>query len=137
MNEPRLSETHRQKLGLLLVMMQKLITQVRELGFESEQLTELEADLSRIGEEVEAIPPTPPRYQARGPLAELLLLTYEIRPRALKAYGELAEEYASYLEEEAARATELVGRALDEFEGQPNQEVSARAVPEDPCRDRR
>ena len=137
MNQHRLSETHRQKLGLLLVMMQKLITQVRDLGFDSEQLTELEADLGRIGKEVDAIRPTPPRYQARGPLAELLLLTYELRPRALKAYGEVAEENASYLEREAARATELVGRALDEFEGQSNQEVSAHAVPEDPRRDRR
>jgi len=137
MNQHRLSETHRQKLGLLLVMMQKLITQVRDLGFDSEHLTELEADLGRIGEEVDAIRPMPPRYQARGPLAELLLLTYELRPRALKAYGEVAEKNAHYLEQEAARATELVGRALDEFEGQSNQEVSARAVPEDPRRDRR
>lgn len=137
MNQHRLSKTHRQKLGLLLVMMQKLVTQVRDLGFDSQHLTELEADLRRIGEEVEAISPTPPRYQARGPLAELLLLTYELRPRALKAYGEVAEENARYLEQEAARATDLVGRALDEFEGQSNQEVSARAVPEDPRRDRR
>ena len=37
----------------------------------------------------------------------------------------------------SAQLTELVQRALDELEGQSDQEVSARAVPEDPRRDRR
>lgn len=118
-------------------MMQKLITQVRDVGFDSELLTGLEIELARIEAEVEAIRPAPPPYQARASLAELLLLTYELRPRALKAYGEVAEESASYLEQASARLTELAQRALDELERQSNQEVSARAVPEDPRRDRR
>jgi hypothetical protein len=137
MNDHRLSETHRRTLGSRLVRMEKLIAQVRDLGFDSELLTQLETDLARIDDEVEAIRPAPPPYQARASLADLLLLTYELRPRALKAYGELAEENARYLEQASARLTELVQRALDELEGQSKQEVSARAVPEDPGRDRR
>jgi hypothetical protein len=118
-------------------MMQKLIAQVRDLGFDSDLLMTLETDLVRIDEEVEAIRPAPPPDQARASLAELLLLTYELRPRALKAYGELAEDNARYLEQQAERLTELVQRALDQLEGQSEQEVTARAVPEDPRRDRR
>jgi hypothetical protein len=137
MNEHRLSETHRRTLGSRLAMMQKLVNQVRDLGSDSELLTELETDVARIEEEVEAIRPAPPPYQARASLAELLLLTYELRPRALKAYGEVAEKNARYLEQASAQLTELVQRALDELEGQSKQEVSARAVPEDPRRDRR
>jgi hypothetical protein len=137
MSEHRLSETHRQTLGSRLAMMQQLITQVRHLGVESELLSELETDLTRIDEEVEAIRPAPPPYQARASLAELLLLIYELRPGALKAYGEVGEENAHYLEQASARLTELVQRALDELEGQSKQEVSARAVSEDPRRDRR
>ena len=133
----RFSETHRRTLGLCLAMMQKLIAQVRELGFDSELLIELETDLARIDEEVEAIRPARSAHQVRASLAELLLLTYEMRPRALKAYGEVAEENASYLEQQSARATELVQRVLDQLEGQSEQEVTDRAVPEDPRRDRR
>jgi hypothetical protein len=118
-------------------MMRKLITQVRDLGFDSELLTGLETQLTRIEEEVEAIRPAPPPYQARATLAELLLLTYELRPRALKAYGEVAEGSASYLEHASAQLTELAQRALDELERESNQEVSTRAVPEDSGRDRR
>jgi len=133
----RFSDTHRRTLGSRLTMMQKLIIQVRDLGFDSELLTELETDLARIEEDVDAIRPAPPPHQARASLAELLLLTYELRPRALKAYGELAEENGRYLEQQAERLTELVQRALDQLEGQSEQEVTARAVPEDPRRDRR
>jgi hypothetical protein len=133
----RFSETHRRTLGLCLAMMQKLIAQVRELGFDSALLIELETDLARIDEEVEAIRPAPPAHQVRASLAELLLLTYEMRPRALKAYGEVAEDNARYLEQKSARLTELVQLALDQLEGQSEQEVSDRAVPEDPRRDRR
>ena len=133
----RFSETHRRTLGSRLAMMQKLIAQVRDLGFDSDLLMTLETDLARIDQEVEAIRPAPPPHQARASLAELLLLTYELRPRALKAYGELAEDNARYLEQQAARLTELVQRALDQLEGQSEQEVTARAVPEDPRRDRR
>ena len=133
----RFSETHRRTLGSRLAMMQKLIAQVRDLGFDSDLLMTLETDLARIDEEVEAIRPAPPPDQARASLAELLLLTYELRPRALKAYGELAEDNARYLEQQAERLTELVQRALDQLEGQSEQEVTARAVPEDPRRDRR
>ena len=133
----RFSETHRRTLGSRLAMMQKLIAQVRDLGFDSDLLMTLETDLVRIDEEVEAIRPAPPPDQARASLAELLLLTYELRPRALKAYGELAEDNARYLEQQAERLTELVQRALDQLEGQSEQEVTARAVPEDPRRDRR
>jgi hypothetical protein len=137
MSEDRLSETHRRTLGSRLAMMQKLISQAREYGFDSELLTELERELARIGDDVEAIQPAPPPYRARASLAELLLLTFELRPRALKAHGEVAEENAPYLEQASARLTELVQRALDELEGQSTQEVSARAVPENPRRDRR
>ncbi len=137
MNGHRPSETHRRTLGSRLTMMQKLISQVRDLGFESELLTEFETELARIEEEVEAITPAPPLHQARASLAELLLLIYELRPRALKAYGEIAAANASYLEQASARLTELAQRALDELEGESTQEVSASAVPEDPRRDRR
>jgi hypothetical protein len=137
MNEHRLSDTHRRTLGSRLAMMQKLIIQVRDLGFDSDLLTELEIDLARIEEDIEAIRPAPPPYEARASLAELLLLTYELRPRALKAYGELGEENTPYLEQASARLTELVQLALDELEGQSKEEVTARAVPEDPRRDRR
>ncbi len=137
MNGHRLSETHRRTLGSRLTMMRKLISQVRELGFETELLTGLETKLTGIEGDVEAIRPSPPPYQARAALAELLLLTYELRPRALKAYGEVAEESASYLEQASAQLTELVQRALDQLERESTQEVSARAVPEDPRRDRR
>jgi len=133
----RFSETHRRTLGLCVAMMKKLIAQVRELGFNSELLTELETDLARIDEEVEAIRPAPPSHQVRASLAELLLLTYEMRPRALKAYGEMAEANARYLEQQSARLTELVQLALDQLEGQSEQEVNDRAIPEDPRRDRR
>ena len=137
MNELRLSETHRRTLGSRLAMMQKLIGQARQCGFDSDLLADLEAELVRIGEDVEAIRPAPPPYRARAALAELLLLTFELRPRALKAHGELADESAGYLEHASAQLTELVQRALDQLEGESNQEVSARAVPEDPRRDRR
>ena len=137
MNAPGLSETHRRTLGSRLAMMQKLISQARELGFDSELLAELETDLARVEEEVEAIRPVPPPHQVQATLAQLLLLTYDFRPRALRAYGELAEENASYLEEQAARLTNLVERALDELEEQSKQEVIARALSEDPGRDRR
>ena len=133
----RFSETHRRTLGSRLAMMQKLIAQPRELGFDNAMLSELHTDLARIDEEVKAIRPAPPPQQARASLAELLLLTYELRPPALKGYGELAEGNARYLEQQAARLTELVQRALDQLEGQSEQEVTARAVPEDPRRDRR
>src|SRR6266542_5782099 len=123
MNGHRPSETHRRTLGSRLTMMQKLISQVRDLGFESELLTEFETELARIEEEVEAITPAPPLHQARASLAELLLLTYELRPRALKAYGEIAEESAGYLEEASAHLTQLVQRALDELEGKSKEEV--------------
>ena len=99
-------------------MMQKLIAQVRDLGFDSDLLMTLETDLARIHQEVEAIRPAPPPDQARASLAELLLLTYEMRPRALKAYGEVAEDNARYLEQKSARLTELVQRVLDQVEGQ-------------------
>jgi hypothetical protein len=135
MNEHRLSETHRRTLGSCLAMMQKLTTQVRDLGFDSDLLTELESNLARLDEDVDAIRPAPPPHQARASLAELLLLTYELRPRALKAYGELAEESARYLEQASAQLTELVQSALDELEGHSKEEASARAVPEDPRRD--
>jgi hypothetical protein len=118
-------------------MMQKLIRQAREFGFDSELLAHLDAELVHIDADVEAIRPAPPPHQARASLAELLLLTYELRPRALKAYGEVAEESACYLEQASAHLTELVQRALDELEGKSKEEVSARAVPEDPGRDRR
>ena len=133
----RLSETHRRTLGSRLARMQKLVSEVRNLGFDSELLGELETELARIGEEVEAIRPPPPPYQARASLAELLLLTYELRPRALKAHGELAEENAHYLEQQSALLTKLVEGALDELEGQSRQEVTAHAVPEDSRRHRR
>jgi hypothetical protein len=132
-----LSETHRRTLGSRLTMMQKLIGQARALGFESELLGALETELSRIEADVKAIRPAPPPYQVRASLAELLLLTYELRPRALKAYGEIADESASYLERASVRLTELAQRALDELERESQEEVSARAVPEDPRRDRR
>jgi hypothetical protein len=131
------SETHRRTLGLCLAMMQKLVVQVRELGFNSGLLTEIETDLARIDEEVEAIRPAPAPHHARAWLAELLVLTYEMRPRALKAYGELAEENVRYLEQQSRRLSELVERALDQLEGQSEQEVTARAVSEDPRSDRR
>ena len=133
----RFSETHRRTLGLCLAMMQKLIAQVRELGFDSELLIELETDLARIDEEVEAIRPARSAHQVRASLAELLLLTYEMRPSALKAYGEVAEDNARYLEHQSERLTELVKGALDQLEGQSEQEVTDHAVPEDPRRDRR
>ncbi len=134
---PRLSDTHRRTLGSRLAMMQRLISQARELGFDTELLTELETELARIEEDVEAIRPVPPPHQVRAALAELLLLTYDFRPRALRAYGEVSDENASYLEEQAARLTNLVERALDELEEQSKQEVIARALSEDPGRDRR
>ncbi len=101
---PRLSDTHRRTLGSRLAMMQRLISQARELGFDTELLTELETELARIEEDVEAIRPVPPPHQVRAALAELLL---------------------------------LVERALDELEEQSKQEVIARALSEDPGRDRR
>ena len=137
MNELGLSETHRRTLGSRLAAMQKLISQVRDLGFDSESLTELEADLLVIEEDVGAIRPAPPPHQVSATLAELLLLTYDFRPRALRAYGEVAEVNASYLERQAARLTSLVERALDELERESSQEVSARALSKDPRRNRR
>jgi hypothetical protein len=91
-------------------MMQKLIAQVRELGFDSDLLSELDTDLARIDQEVEAIRPAPPPHQARASLAELLLLTYELGPRALTAYGEIAEDNARYLEQQGS-ATDGAGPA--------------------------
>jgi hypothetical protein len=137
LSELHLSETHRRTLGSRLAMMQQLIGQVREFGFDSELVADLDTELAQIEGDVEAIRPAPPRHQARASLAELLLLTYELRPRALKAYGDVAEESANYLEHASAHLTELVQRALDELEGESKEEVSTGAVSEDPGRDRR
>ncbi len=133
----RLSETHRRTLGSRLAEMRNLIAEVRGVGFESGLLTELEAELARIDLETDAIRPRPAAHRARAALAQLLLLALEIRPRALRAYGELAEEGARYLEQRSARLSDIVERALDELEGQSEQEVISGAVQEDPGRDRR
>ena len=132
-----LSETHRQTLGARLTLMRTLITQVRNVGFDSDSLERIEADVARIEEHVEALQPTPPPHEARASLAQLLLLTYEIRPIALRAHGELGDEYASYLERASAHLAGLVRRALDELERESASEVNDHAVPEDPRCNRR
>jgi len=133
----RLSETHRRTLGARLATMQTLIIHVRDVGFDSDSLEELEAGVARIEQHVQALRPTPPSHEARASLAQLLVLAYEIRPGALRAHGEVAEEDAPYLEQASEGLARLVKRALDELERQSALEVNDHAVPEDPRRNRR
>jgi len=114
----RFSETHRKILGSRLQRIQKKLDEARELGLQSETLTTLYAEVEQLKGEVEAIVPPRPPHLLRTALVEALTLTYELRPRALGAYGSLPEESASYLEDWALRLGQLAGRLIDEVEGE-------------------
>jgi hypothetical protein len=116
-----LSHAQRITLGSRLTRMQKLLSQVRQEGFQSEAIAELEMAIERLMEVTAAVPPPSlPKHALRTVLVEILTLTYEVRPGALKSYGpRLPDEDAAYLEQETSRLEQLAQRLLDDAEERP------------------
>lgn len=111
------SETHRKILGARLHGIESKLREARELGLRGDTLATLQAEVEQLRDEVDALLPPPPPHLLRAALIEVLTLAYEIRPSALRAYGALSEEGASYLEERSLRLGQLAERLLDETSG--------------------
>jgi hypothetical protein len=116
MSSTSLTEAHRRAIGSRLAAMSESIREVRTLDFDNPHLQELEDEIERFAVEVNAIRKPPPPNRARAVLAQLLLLSHELRPNTLRAYGELGEAEHVYLERQATRLAELVERAIDALE---------------------
>ena len=120
----RFGDSHARRLASLLGRMQALLVQAQALGLRSTATGELEAAIDQLRTQ-NGLPRTKPASGAlHGLLAELLVLTHELRPQALKSYGELSPEQASFLDGQAARLTELAGKVLDDLELQRKTEVT-------------
>jgi len=115
-----LSKSQRITIGARFTRMQELLREVRHEGFQSDAVTEMEQAIERLTEETAAIPPTLPERAVRTLLGEILILTYEVRPGALKSYGPpLPAADAAYLEQETSRLERLAQRLLDDLEQGP------------------
>jgi hypothetical protein len=79
-------------------------------------LDELEATVRRLAEEIGAPLPANGSGKLLAILTQAHVLTYELEPRRLRAYGPLSEQDAGYLTEEAATLRALTTRLLDEYE---------------------
>jgi hypothetical protein len=101
-----------------------LLLEAQARGLSSPAAVELAAAIDDVRTHL-ALPRTgPPPGVARGLLAELFVLTHELRPQAMKSYGELSPPDAEYLEQEATRLTELAGKVLDDLDAQSKMEVT-------------
>jgi len=107
----------------LLGGMEELLQEAASLGSRSTAATELAEAIEEIRARLELSRSQPPPGRLQALLAELFVLTYELRPTALKSYGDLSPEQSSFFEHEAARLTALAGKALDELELKPKMEV--------------
>jgi len=114
-----LNESLRRALGARCSQLTKLLRQVEDLGVESPTLGELEAAVANLAEETGAELLKPPPGQARALVAQIMVLTYEMRPSALKGYGSLSEEATNYLDRETERLIELAQRLADDADRSP------------------
>jgi hypothetical protein len=111
-----LTEAQRRSLGGVFARIERILLEARALGFDPAALPELERAVDEMRRETAAIVP-PRRDNLPALLAELYVLVGEIRPRGLRAYGDLSDEAAAYVERETDRLQKLAGDLIDHAKG--------------------
>jgi len=120
----RLKDTHMRHTANLLNHIEGLLTQAQAHGLTSPAASELATAIDEVRTDLSLTRPSPDPGVVRGLLAELFVLTHELRPQAMKSYGELPPEEAEYLEEQAARLIRLASQVLDDLNAQSKTEVT-------------
>ena len=108
-----LTEAQRRSLGGVFA---RIVDEARVLGIVSGALSKLEQAVAEMSRETAAIVP-PGRSDLSALLAELYVLVWEMKPRGLRAYGDLSPEAAAYVERATARLEQLAGEVIDHAEG--------------------
>jgi hypothetical protein len=112
----RFSETHRRIIGSRLKGIEAQLDRLGELGVDLEDAAILRAVVREVKDDVDVLLPPAPRHELRAILVDILTVTYELRPTALRAYGSLSDQNADYLEKQATRLIELTETLLDRVE---------------------
>jgi hypothetical protein len=96
--------------------MEELLARAQSLGFRPPAAKELGQSILDAREHLGLTRRDPPEGAVRALLADLYAAAYELRPSAMKGYGELSDEQASLLAVEAARLMQLADKTLDELD---------------------
>jgi hypothetical protein len=116
-----LEATHRRVVGLRLAEIRKLLGELLEFSPSSDHLNQLDDAVREIADEVGAVGPRTPTNTAPGLLMSVLVLSHELRPRALKAYGPLSPEAADYFERQSERLQRLISPLLDSAQAEQEE----------------
>jgi hypothetical protein len=111
-----LRASHAEHIRSLLDHMEALLAQAQGLGFRSATAEELGDAIVDVRERLGLTRREPPEGAVRALLADLFVAAYELRPEAMKGYGDLSDEQASLLAAKAARLMELANKTLDDLE---------------------
>jgi hypothetical protein len=114
MSDPvvELSEAQRRMLGGVFARIERILFETRANRFEPPALPELEHAAEQMKRDTAAL--VPPRRDDLPPLlAELYVLIGEMSPRGLRAYGDVSEEVAAYIEDATGRLEQLAGELID------------------------
>jgi hypothetical protein len=130
---PGLNQPQRRAIGVRLESMRRLLADLRQAGFDSTRLPELEDAMRDVGWETRAIAPEAPRSFVQATLAQMWVLAMELRARELASHGELDADAAAALDEHSRRLSGLVTELIDEHEARSRTD----AVRADRRRDRR
>jgi len=120
MSAETFSDAQRTSIGVCL-------TQLRELGRTIRSYAVGAAQLERIGEAIDAMaaatrarPPSAPRNALNAPLAQMLVLEEELRPRRLSAYGTIDANAEALLDAHVQQLVDLTSELISEMEkGRP------------------
>jgi hypothetical protein len=108
------SSAHRRSIGIALKLIDDLLRGVRAGGVEAEALSQVQAALAEIAGATGAELPRPRAGELNAQLAQMLVHALELDSHHLRAYGELPDDAAAYLDEQSRHLSELTMRLIDE-----------------------
>jgi hypothetical protein len=110
----RFGKAHRLTVGNLLASMRELGRLARSANLDT---TEVEQALDGLERRVDPILPKAQQDQVQAALAQLFVFSGELRPQALRAYGDLSDEQAQILAEASAEIGRAVQALMHEYTG--------------------
>jgi len=117
-DEPVFTEAQRGSIGVCVTQLEELLHALRGFGVASPLLAELQLAIGELEATTGARRPRPPKNRVQAALAQMRVLTEELRPRRMAGYGEVTPGAAAVLDARLGRLIELLDALGGELSGQ-------------------
>jgi len=113
------TESHRRSIGVCVAQLGEALATIRSHVGSAESIARIQAEIASLAAATGAHRPGGPHNPVNAALAQMLVLEEEMRPRRMRAYGDLGEEASRILDEHVQRLVDATRELIREIEELP------------------